>query len=237
MNRASRHSRPAAIDRLRTGVLRGEAGRPIALAVILAGLAILVSAFNPGFATAQNLRDLLVQSAPVVIVGCGMTFLVITGEIDISVGSLLGLLAAIMGILSSPQHLGLPAGAVIGLTLLTGAAAGLVNGLLVVIGRVPSIIATLAMLTILRGITEFAMAGRWITDLPPAIRILGTGTAAGLPWCIWVAGVVLAGSLFMGRRAALGLRLYAVGGTRKRPPLRGFPPLASGSSPSRWSAH
>lgn len=182
------------------------------LGVILIAATALVSAINPAFASAQNLKDLLVQSAPAIIVGCGMTFVVLTGEIDISVGSLLGLLAALMGVLSSPQHLGLPVAVVMILTLAAGAFVGLVNGLLVTVGRVPSIIATLGMLTILRGITEFTMAGQWITDLPPGIRALGTGGVAGVPWCLWVAATVVIASLLIAHRTTLGLRFYAVGG-------------------------
>ena len=77
--------------------------------------------------------------------------------------------AALMGILSSPSQVGMPVPAVIGLVLLAGAAAGAINGLLVAVARVPSIIATLGMLTILRGVTEYAMGGEFISDLPDAL--------------------------------------------------------------------
>ncbi len=185
------------------------------LASITAALAVLlvtVLIVNPAFASAQNIRDLLTQAAPVAIVGCGMTLVVLTGEIDISVGSLMGLLAAVMGVLSSPSHAGLPAPAVIGLTLLAATVAGFFNGLLVTVGRIPSIVATLGMLTILRGSTEVVMGGRWITDLPPGIRELGIGTLAGVPLCIWAAILVAAGVWLVARRSPLGLRVYAVGG-------------------------
>ncbi len=171
-----------------------------------------VCAANPSFASVQNLRDLLVQSAPVVIVGCGMTFVVITGEIDISAGSLLGVLAALMGLLASPQHAGLSAPAVVAITLLAGMSVGLVNGLLVTVGRVPSIVATLGMLTILRGITELVLGGVWITDLPPSIRILGTGAIAGIPVCVWAAALVAGVLIVVARVTPLGVRTRAVGG-------------------------
>ncbi len=182
------------------------------VASLLFLILLTVSAINPNFATLQNFRDLLIQSAPAIIVSCGMTFVILTGEIDISVGSLLGLLGAIMGILSSPQHQGLPVPLVIAATLLAGSAIGLLNGLLITVGRVPSIIATLGMLTILRGITDFAMAGAWITDLPLNLRTLGTGTLLGLPISLCVAATVVLASLFLSHRTRLGLRIYAVGG-------------------------
>lgn len=197
------------------GVERRGRARATLLAVLLIAVVAGVSAVNPAFLAWGNLGELLARSAPVIIVGCGMTFVVLTGEIDISVGSLLGLLAALMGVLASPQHLGWPTAAVAAATLAAGAAAGLINGLLVTVGRVPSIIATLAMLTILRGGTEFVMAGRWITDLPPGLRELGTGRWLGVPWCLWAAGVVAGLSLLVARRTAAGLKVYAVGGSEE----------------------
>ena len=186
--------------------------RLIALGLVLLGLLGAVCAANPSFASLQNLRDLLVASAPVLIVGCGMTFVVLIGEIDISVGSLLGFLAALMGVLSSPQHLGLPAGAVIPLTLLAGLTVGLLNGILITVGRVPSIVATLGMLTVLRGITEQMLGGNWITDLPPSIRILGTGAIAGVPVCVCVAVGIAAVLNVVSRFTPFGVQMRAVGG-------------------------
>ncbi len=192
---------------------RGTGGRRLALVTALLAVTFVgVSLVSPSFASLGNLKDLLVQVAPVVIVACGMTLVVIAGEIDVSVGSLLGMLGALLGIMSSPAHLGWPVWAVVGLTLLAGGAAGLVNGLLVTLGRVPSIIATLGMLTILRGGTEMLMGGEWITDLPPGIRVLGTGELVGIPICLWVAAGVIAASTLIARRSYAGLCIYAVGG-------------------------
>ncbi len=192
----------------RGGVGVRRAGVGLALLLLLAGVCIA----NPSFASLENFRDLLVQSAPVIIVACAMTLVILVGEIDISTGSLLGALAALIGVLSSPSHLGLPAPAVITLTLLAGAAVGLVNGLLVTLGRVPSIVATLGMLTILRGVTELVLAGNWITDLPPSIRSLGTGNVVGLPLCIWAALATAIVLWIVTRATPLGVRLRAVGG-------------------------
>ena len=183
---------------------------PVA-ALLFATLAV-VSAVSPSFASAQNLRDLLVQAAPAVIVGCGMTLVVLTGEIDISVGSLLGLLAALMGVLASPDRAALPVPLVLGITLVAGTGVGLINGLLVTVAGVPAIIATLGTLTILRGVTEVVMDGRWVTDLPQGLRWFGTGTPVGLPVCIWAAIAVSMTALVLTRCLPIGLRIYAVGG-------------------------
>lgn len=185
--------------------------RASAVAAVLLLTVAVVSWLHPAFASAANLRDLLVQAAPFVIVGCGLTLIVLTGEIDISVGSLLGFLAALMGVLSSPKHLGLSLPAVAALLLVAGAAVGLINGLLVVVGRVPSIIATLGMLTILRGCTESILGGEWITDMPPSLRALGTGAVWGIPYSVWIAAIVAAAANFLLRCTRLGVRILAVG--------------------------
>ena len=181
------------------------------LALLLVAVAI-VTAVNPAFLALDNVRNILVQCAPTAIVACGLTLVVVTREIDISVGSLMGLLAAVMGILTSPERVGMPVAAGIALTLLLGAAVGLLNGVLVTFGRVPSIIATLGMLTALRGLTELLMGGAWITDLPPALRFFGTGSILLIPLSLWVAGAVIVCSMVLARKTRLGLRIYAVGG-------------------------
>ncbi len=103
---------------------------------------------------------------------------------------------------------------VIALTLLVGIGIGFLNGLLVTLGRLPSIIATLGTLTLLRGATDLVMQGTWITNLPPSLRVLGNGTVAGVPICLWTAIVVAAASWLVLRRTPLGVRLYAVGGNQ-----------------------
>ena len=97
-----------------TGAAWRRGGRLIGVGGLLVLTLVAVSIVNPRFATVENVRDLLVGAAPVVIVGCAMTVVVLLGEIDISVGSLLGLLAAVMGILASPQQVGLPVAVVVG---------------------------------------------------------------------------------------------------------------------------
>jgi ribose/xylose/arabinose/galactoside ABC-type transport system permease subunit len=204
-------STSAQLSRLLTS-RRLLSSRPLTLLVLLSLICTTVSLLNPAFFSTQNLLDILVQSAPVIIVGCGLTLIILTGDIDISVGSLLGLLAAILGILASPQHLGLPTLFVIAAIPLAGAAIGLTTGAFVALGRIPSIIATLAMLTILRGVTDWTMGGEWITDLPPAIRSLGTDSLAGVPLCLWTAAMVTIASGLLLNRTRLGIRIRAIGG-------------------------
>ena len=183
---------------------------------------LLVSVVNPAFLAAGNLRDLLVKCAPVAIVACGVTLVIVTGEIDISVGSLMGLVAAVIGLLTSPQHLGWPVWAGAPLALLLGTGCGFATGLLVTVGRVPSIIVTLGLLTALRGITELLMGGQWITKLPDGLRYLGTGQVLGVPISVLTALVVVAAAIVVTRLTPIGLRIYAVGSNAQSARLAGI---------------
>ena len=196
--------------------------RAFCLLALLALTLGVVTAANPVFLSATNVRDMLVQCVPGLIVGCGLTFVILTGEIDISVGSLMGLLAAAVGLLTAPAHLGLPVMIGVALTLALGAAVGFINGFLVTVGRVPSIIVTLGMLTALRGATELLMGGRWITGLPPGLRFLGTGTMAGVRVSLWTTACVAVAASVLARETPLGRRIYAAGSNPQAARLAGL---------------
>jgi len=182
---------------------------------------LLVTWKNPAFLATGNIRDMLLNCVPAAIVACGVMLVVVTAEIDISVGSLMGLLA--MGIFVAPSHLGLPVPAGVLLTLLLGAAIGGLTGALVAFGRVPSVIVTLGMLTILRGTTQLLMAGDWIIDLPPGLRYFGTGRLLGVPVPLWAAGSVIALTFLLVRQTPLGRRIFALGSNPSSARLAGIP--------------
>lgn len=183
----------------------------------------VAGAVNPAFLYPGNLRDMLVQAVPAVIVACGLTFVIVTGEIDISVGSLLGLLAAVLGTLTAVDQMHLPVPVGVAATLALGAFIGSVNGFLVTVGRIPSIIVTLGMLTILQGITEIVMGGEWIKNLPPGLRFFGVGTFLGIPVSLWTDALVLGLCLVLANQTPLGRRLYAVGDNPSAARLIGLP--------------
>lgn len=184
---------------------------------------VTVSLVNPEFLAIGNLRDLLIRAAPVAVVACGVMVVVLTGEIDISVGSMMGILAAALGVLTSPSHVGwsvpLASVAVVGI----GAGIGMLNGVLVAYGRVPSIIVTLGMLTALKGGTEIVLGGEWVTDLPPGLRFLGTGSLAGVPVSILVAVFVVMVTAILLYRTPFGRRVYAVGSNEEAAVYAGIP--------------
>jgi rhamnose transport system permease protein len=200
------------------------ARRETGVAVLLGLTVAVVAGLNPAFVSGANIRDMLVQCAPAAIVGCGLTFVLLTGEIDISLGSMMGFLAAVMGLATSSQYGNLPAPAGIAITLAAGTAIGLLNGVLVSVGRVPSIIVTLGMLTALRGLTELIMGGKWISGIPPGLRYLGTGTVIGVPISIWVAAVTVVLAWLFARETPAGRRIYALGSNPKAAVLAGLSP-------------
>ncbi len=197
--------------------------RAYGLTLLVGFTVALVSVANPQFLAVGNLRDLLVQAAPVAIIACGVMMVVLTAEIDISVGSMMGVLAALLGILCSPSHVGWPVPIAAGVVVLAGVGLGALNGALVAYGRVPSIIVTLGMLTALKGVTELTLGGEWVTDLPEGLRFLGTGQIGGVPIAVGVAvGVILLTAMLL-YWCATGRRIYAVGSNEMAAQYAGLP--------------
>ena len=197
--------------------------RTAGLACFTTLILVWMSLWNPTFLAWSNLRDIAVAAAPVCIISCGLMLVLVLGEIDISVGSMMGVLAAAMGAMASASRWHLPPGVAMVGTLTLGVFIGAINGWLVAYLKVPSIMVTLGMLTALRGVTEVIMGGQWITDLPPELRSLGTGTWLGIPICLWVTAAVVLISLWLIHRSTLGRRIYAIGSHPKAARLAGLP--------------
>jgi ribose/xylose/arabinose/galactoside ABC-type transport system permease subunit len=191
--------------------------------VLLLAIIAAVGAVNHAFLRPANLRDMLIDDVPTVIVACGMTLVLVTGEIDISVGSLMGLLATVLGQITSPSHAGLPVAAGIAAVLLLGLGVGLINGFLVTVARMPSIIVTLAMLTILQGVGLMLMNGEWITDMPAGLRFFGIGSWLGIPVSLWTAVAAVLIFMLLASWTPLGRRLWAVGSNPDAARLAGLP--------------
>jgi ribose transport system permease protein/rhamnose transport system permease protein len=185
--------------------------REAGVAALILLTVIVVSVINPLFFSANNARDILINAAPGIIVACGLTMVVILGEIDISMGALMGLCAAVLGKLVSADHAALPVWLSCVIVLGLGTSVGLINGLLVTVGRVPSIIATLGMLTALTGIGDLVMAGETIGNFPDTLRSLATGTIGPVPVPVFVALLSVLGFSVLMRSTPLGRRIYAVG--------------------------
>ncbi|MCC6492058.1 MAG: ATP-binding cassette domain-containing protein [Pirellulales bacterium] len=195
--------------------------RELWLFALLLAIFATVGAMKPSFLALSNLLDVGAEAAPTAIIACAVALVVITGEIDISVGSLAGLTAAVLGLCCYGPEAPMcaPAGASCALAVAVGV--GAVNGLLVTVGRVPSIIATLGMLTVLRGVTTLIMGGRSIGGRPESLRELATGAWMGVPTSIWIGAAVALLLAVVACRTPLGRRMYAVGSNPQAAPLLG----------------
>lgn len=200
---------------------RAATSREFALACLLLLMVVAVSLANAGFLSVENLSQTLIEAAPIVIIACGATLLIVSGEIDISLGSQMAFNAAILGWLISR---GCPLAAAVAAVLLCGGLLGLSNGLLTARAGVPSILTTLATMSVLRGGTELIMGGEWFTDLPPALRYLGIGSVGGVPVPVLLAVICLAASWALFARTRLGRHLRAVGASPRSAFLAGISP-------------
>jgi rhamnose transport system permease protein len=185
-----------------------ELGILLALVALIAGTA----AVNPRFLSAQSVKDLLLGSTILAILAVGQTIVVITRNVDLSVGSILGLSAFATGAMfvSSP---GLPIPVAVVAGLLLGAACGAVNGGLIAAARVPALVVTLGTLYVFRGIDYTWATGRQINaaDMPAGFLRMGTQTVLGLPVLTLFAIVVLVAAGYYLRSYRSGRELYAVG--------------------------
>jgi len=171
-------------------------------------LAVVFSLTTERFLSMSNLTNLLLQLAGTAICAIGMTMIIITGGIDVSVGSMLGMSSVVAGKLlmgNAPVLLVVLAAMGVGLLM------GLTNGSLIAYGKVPPIIVTLGMLNIIRSLLFQLLGGRWISGVPPAIRVIGLGRWLGIPISMWIAVLlILFFSYFLNSRP-LGRAIYALG--------------------------
>jgi len=193
--------------------------REYGVAFLLFLTVLAVSLANPRFLEPVNIRDMLLAISPIAIMGCGVTLVVLCREIDISVGANMGLTAALMGLAATKWHLPPPVS--IAIMLAAGTLVGLVNGALVALSRIPSIVVTLGMMTIVGGSVPIVMGGRTIPDIPEGLRGWGMGSVAGIRVPILVMALVVVLSYYLASRTPLGRRIYAVGNSPRAALLAG----------------
>jgi rhamnose transport system permease protein len=186
--------------------------RELGILAVLLALIGVTGALEPRFLEAASLRNLALNAAIFAILAAGQTLVLITRNVDLSVGSVLGLSAYLAGdLLSNNQGLPLPLVFLAGMGL--GAACGLLNGVLTTWGRVPALVVTLGTLYIFRGLAFLWTDGRQINaeTLPDAFLNIGTDSIAGIPIMVIIAVVVLVvvGQWLRDYRA--GRELYAIG--------------------------
>ena len=184
--------------------------------VILAAIvveAVVFAAIAPQFLSVPNLVNVALSIAITGILAVGMTMVILTGGIDLSVGSVVALAGVVAATLAARGESGVAFGVVAALAI--GLGVGLFNGLVVAHFRVPPFVTTLAMLTICRGLAFIISGGRSIGNLPDSFNLVGRSRVLGVPLPVVLMALVFLGGWFLLRRTVIGRYIYAVGGNRK----------------------
>jgi ribose transport system permease protein/rhamnose transport system permease protein len=199
--------------------LRALASQEALLAAAFIGLAIVVGLDNPRFLATRNLSDILLGNAYVAVAAVGMSMVIVSGNIDISVGALIGVLATISGTLAVD-------GAPIIVTwlapLVVGVAFMALQGAVIAYLRIPAIVVTLGMLSILKGGLISVTGGKWISDLPDNFHLADIELFGILPMPVFLMIVTTIVAALWMRYSASGRSIYAVGGNAEAARLCGI---------------
>lgn len=195
-------------------------GQEIVVLLSIVALFVVVGAINPRFLSDTNINSIFAGNAYIAIAAIGMSMIIIAGHIDVSVGALIGVIATIAGTLAVK---GYPIWMAWSLPILFAVAVNAGVGTLVAYTRIPSIVVTLGMLSILKGGLISATQGEWITNMPPEFMIAQM-RPFGIPSAVWfmVALTVIA-ALFL-RYTDFGRSIYAVGGNMEAARAAGINP-------------
>ena len=179
----------------------------------------IVGMINPSFIQFNSLSLMVKSSVILVVLAIGQSFVLFTKNIDVSVGSIMGLSAAVCGmLLTDGYHASLSLLAAI----ILGAILGFINGIGVAKFRVPAIIMTLGMLGIIRGAMLIFTGGKWIEDIPNDFKQLSSRVILGLPIIVWIVLIILLLLYFL-RKVPYGRYFYAVGDNEDGARLIGIP--------------
>jgi ribose transport system permease protein len=171
-------------------------------------LCLVLSLLSDRFLTVGNLTNVLRQSTINLIIAIGMTYVILTAGIDLSVGAVLALSTVVTADL---LQRGIPILPTLLVGLLLGGVLGSANGLLISRLKVPPFVATLGMMTVARGLALTYTQGRPITGLPDAFRYMGTGYLGPIPMPIIIAGVTFLAGYILLTRTRMGMYIYALG--------------------------
>ncbi|WP_212391039.1 ribose ABC transporter permease [Sporosarcina beigongshangi] len=184
-------------------------------------IVVIITIMSPNFLTVNNLLNVLRQVSINALIAFGMTFVILTGGIDLSVGSILALTGAVTaGMMAS----GVDPVLAMFLGLLLGAVLGAINGVIIAKGKVAPFIATLATMTIFRGLTLVYTEGRPISGLgdSQAFQLLGKGYFFGIPVPVITMAITFGVLYFILKKTTFGRRVYAVGGNEEASSLSGI---------------
>ncbi len=195
-----------------------EYGRPFGPLAGLGGLTLVLWALTPHFMTVSNLMNVVQQTSINAIIAVGMTLVIITAGIDLSVGSIVAFSGVV---LASALQADIPLPLALAIGLAVGAFSGWMNGLLITYGRLPPFISTLGMMSVARGSALLYTGGRPISGFSADFRYLATGEILNIPLPVIIMVIVyLLGHIVL-TRTKLGRYVYAIGGNEQAAVLSG----------------
>jgi rhamnose transport system permease protein len=198
--------------------------RELGIAIVIAIVFGLTTLHNHSFASEHSVQQLLAGAALVALLGVGETLVIVTRNVDLSVGSVLGLSAYLVGdLFVHNPHMPAILGFVVGTAI--GAGIGAINGLITTVTRVPSLVVTLAALYIVRGVDAIIVNGKQTdpTSIPRSFQAVGYETIFGVPWLAVVVAVII-GLVGWAMRSLRSSRdLYAIGSNPDAAALAGLP--------------
>jgi rhamnose transport system permease protein len=211
---------PERPGRLESLLRARELGIALAIVVVFG----LTTLNNHAFAHAGSVQQLLTGAALIALLGVGETMVIVTRNVDLSVGSIVGLSAYTVGDLFK-HHPQMPVAVAFIVAIGLGAAIGAVNGLVTTVARVPSLVVTLAMLYIIRGIDGVIVNGKTIDpgSIPQAFIAFGYRSFIGIPWLAIVVAAVVAAAGYAMRSFRWGRDLYGIGSNPDAAALAGIP--------------
>lgn len=201
--------------------------KPLAALLLMC---VAMAFLSENFLTTANFFNVLRQTSVNLCIAVGMTLVILTGGIDLSVGSVLALSGAVAAGLAHQGFSVEGANLFVGFTfwgccfaaLIIGAVFGCFNGLLVTRFKVPPFVATLGVMTIARGLTMLYTGGFPITNLGGGFEFVGTGWLLGIPMPVWIAVVIIVIFAFFLKKTRTGRYIYAIGGNEKASLLSGI---------------
>lgn len=208
-------ARSASTPRENFQALMRTVGMLPVLILLMLGFGLIADSFF----TVQNFSIIAQQASINIVLAAGMTFVILTGGIDLSVGSILAAAAVVALIVSGIPDIGMLG---IAAALLTGLVFGLVNGGLIAFLKLPPFIVTLGALTAVRGIARLLGDDKTVFNPELPFAFIGNDSILGVPWLVVIAALVIIGSWFILRRTVLGLHIYSVGSNPEAARLSGI---------------
>ncbi len=188
------------------------------LSLIVLFVALTIA--SPNFFTSTNLSSVVRQTAVINIMALGMTMIIITGGIDLSVGAILAM-GGLLGTMAMEKGFGIPVGVLVG--ILTGLGCGLANGLMITRLRIQPFIVTLGTLGIFRGMTLIISNGLPVHQIPQQFSYIGEGNLLGVPFVLWILIACAVVTHVLLEHTRLGRYTFAIGSNREAAVYAGIP--------------